>query len=103
MIYSNGVLHHIPDAVDIVSILKKYLKVGGIFYVMLYYGSLKHLYGDSPLIGENDRVTFVFEGPYARVYNRKEVEDLFGPDFVIKMELPFNENRFCMWIVEKVR
>lgn len=103
IIYSPGVLHHIPDAKVIVNVLKEFLEPDGIFHIMLYYGSLKKLYYDDLSINEEDKITYTAEGPYSRVYNREEVEELFGEDCRIVVEKPFNESRFCMWVIEKVK
>jgi 2-polyprenyl-3-methyl-5-hydroxy-6-metoxy-1,4-benzoquinol methylase len=99
IIYSPGVIHHIPDAKDVVSVLKKSLKPDGVFHLMLYYGNLKSLYHGNPAIGKDDKITTVVEGPYARTYTDKEVQNLVGPEFKIETKVVFNSDHFCLWII----
>ena len=98
IIYSDGVIHHIPDAKEVVNVLKKYLKPHGYFHLMLYSGRLKDLYQHGS-IKDDDKITTVCEGPYARTYTKEEVEELFGPEFEVWDEIVFNNGHFCLWII----
>jgi len=100
IIYSPGVIHHIPDAKEVVKVLEEFLKDDGMFILMLYCGSLRKLYSRLDI---DEKVSHEAEGPYAMSYDRKDVVELFGEGYKIVMEVPFNNGMFCLWMLEKVK
>lgn len=89
IIYSNGVLHHIPDVKEIVNELKKHLAYpDGYFLIMLYTHAL-HLKG----------TVYFGEGPYSRGYDLEEVKELFGNDMEVGNIKTFNNGKYCRYVI----
>ncbi len=89
IIYSNGVLHHIMDAKEVVKKLKEHLKhPEGFFLIMLYTYKLH------PKGTKSYR-----EGPYSRGYDTDAVKELFGDDMEVGDVQVFAEGNFCRYIV----
>lgn len=89
IIYSNGVLHHILDAKEIVDKLKQRLKYpDGFFLIMLYTYKLH------PKGTKSYR-----EGPFSRGYDIDDVKELFGNDMKVSDVNLFYEGKFCRYIV----
>lgn len=112
IIYSPGVLHHIPDIKEIIIILNKFLKVNGVFHIMLYSKNGFHkLYNLNIITGDkrglankiNGKETFSAEGPYSRCYDLEEVQELFGINYKIIYTNEFNENKFVLYQLKKIQ
>jgi ubiquinone/menaquinone biosynthesis C-methylase UbiE len=95
LVYSFGVIHHIPDAGAVVQEIERVLKPGGRCLVALYHkGSFFHLYmvlvrgllrGRLFRLGYDGLMATVEAGadgvrtkPYVKVYSRREVRALFS-------------------------
>ena len=105
VVYSNGVLHHTPDTAGAVRELHRVLRPGGQARVMLYhrsswaylsqvvlrYGVLQgeFLRGNSPTQIMSKYVEFNEGGgrPLVKVYNRKEVRELFWMFREVKIQI----------------
>lgn len=84
MIFSDGVLHHIPNAFKVVENLRKYLRTNGLFIAMLYSPKLYTESGAKNLSefralseGRTPRGAKVFN-PYSTVYDEDEAKQLFA-------------------------
>lgn len=95
VVYSFGVIHHIPDAAAVVREIERVLKPGGRCLIALYHkGSFFHLYmvlvrglllGRLFRLGYDGLMATVEAGadgvqtkPYVKVYSRREVRALFS-------------------------
>jgi len=96
IIYSGGVLHHMPDAKSIVDNLKKHLIYpDGMFIIMLYTYKLhpkERAYLES--------IPKDAEGPYCRGYNFEDVLKLFGDDMFIDESRTFYDGKYCRYIIK---
>ncbi|KKM92296.1 hypothetical protein LCGC14_1219840 [marine sediment metagenome] len=96
IIYSGGVLHHIPDVKKIVNKLKYHLEYpDGMFIIMLYtyelYPKEKMYLGSIPKDAE---------GPYCRGYNFNDVLELFGDNMHIDETKTFYDGKYCRYIIK---
>jgi 2-polyprenyl-3-methyl-5-hydroxy-6-metoxy-1,4-benzoquinol methylase len=95
IIYSGGVLHHMPDAKVIVNKLKNHLSCpDGIFIVMLYTYKLHPKI--SAYLGEIPKNA---EGPYCRGYDEEDVNELFGDDMELDEMKTFYDGKYCRYII----
>lgn len=94
IIYSGGVLHHIPDAKMIIDKLKLHLKRDGFFLIMLY---THKLYQCEKIYLE--KIPSTVEGAYCRGYDLKEVKELFGDDMYISEVKTFYDEKYCKYII----
>lgn len=95
IIYSGGVLHHIPDAKIIVDKLKQHLLPDGFFIIMLY---TYKLHPQEKIYPED--VPSTVEGPYNRGYDYWDVEKLFGDDMAVIHPKTFYNGKYCRYIIE---
>jgi len=81
LIYSSGVLHHIPEPEPVVLNLRRFLKPGGIFVVMLYTEEHYKRKGAENLYHYATRseapAPINITNPYSEFYDKAKVEALF--------------------------
>jgi FkbM family methyltransferase len=102
MVFANGVLHHTPEAKEIVKNLTQYLKPNGLFICMLY--TPKHF--ESMRVETIEEYALVSEGsapllnPYTDYYTLDKAKKLFE-DYTLLETFTTNNGKFGWYVWRK--
>jgi SAM-dependent methyltransferase len=89
LVYSHGVLHHIPNVSEVIPYLIKCIRPGGNLLTMVYTKEFYPYENRHP------------EGPYTRGYDKDELKALFEPGLKWRSDRIYMNGNFRWAIFEK--